>query len=86
MAIKATSPGKATPDPLDRAAQALAAAVLVHGVREARAGNSEAIYWLHTSGAAFYARLAGYEDTTTTLVKIAKTCRPRIRCEPRARR
>ena len=86
MKARTITIGKATPDPLDRAAQALAAAVLVHSVREAWAGTSEAAYWMHTSGAVFYARLAGYEDTTTTLVKIAKTCRPRIRCEPRARR
>ena len=56
-------------------AQRLAAAVLALGVAEALAGDPAAIYWLFTADCAFYANLAGY-DETRHLVKVARRCQP----------
>jgi hypothetical protein len=56
-------------------AQRLAAAVLALGVAEALAGDPAAIYWLFTADCAFYANLAGY-DETRPLVTVARRCEP----------
>ena len=81
MKARTITIGKATPDPRNQAAGLLAAAVLVHGVKDAKAGNPQAIYWLHTASAAFYARLAGHDDTGP-LVKLATGCKPKWIREP----
>jgi len=56
-------------------AQRLAVAVLVDVITEALQGSPQAIYWLYSSDAAFYANLAGY-DETGHLVKVARHCQP----------
>lgn len=56
-------------------AQRLAAAVLAQGVAEALQGSPAAIYWLFTADCAFYASLAGH-DETRPLVTVARRCEP----------
>jgi len=56
-------------------AQRLAAAVLVDCIKDALQGNPAAIYWLYSSDAAYYANLAGY-DESKHLVKMARHCQP----------
>lgn len=55
-------------------AQRLAVAVLVDCITEALEGSPEAIYWLYSKDAAFYANLAGY-DETKRLVTVARRCK-----------
>ena len=56
-------------------AQRLAAAVLVDCIKDALQGNPAAIYWLYSSDAAYYANLAGY-DETGHLIHVARRCHP----------
>jgi hypothetical protein len=55
--------------------------VIIQAVKDAKQGNTQAIYWLYSTDAAFYVQLAGHE-TTVPLAKIADTCRPKIAGEP----
>lgn len=56
-------------------AQRLAAAVLTGAVTDALSGAPDAIYWLYSSQAAYYANMAGY-DETGHLVTVARRCQP----------
>lgn len=56
-------------------AERLAAAVLAAALTDALSGQAEAIYWLLTTDAAFYANLAG-RDNSGQLVGVARKCRP----------
>lgn len=56
-------------------AQRLAAAVLIDAITEALQGRPDAIYWLYSSDAAYYANLAGY-DETGHLISVARRCQP----------
>jgi hypothetical protein len=65
-----------TPQIIDSVgAQQLAAAVIAQGVAAALGGEPEAIYWLYSDSAAYFASLAGY-DESGHLVKVARKCRP----------
>ena len=64
------------PSKLDReGAQRLAAAVVAAALADALQGSPEAIYWLYSVDAAFYASLAG-RDNTRPLVRAARKCQP----------
>ena len=56
-------------------AQRLAAAVLIDVITEALQGRPDAIYWLYSQDAAYYATLAGY-DETGHLIRVARRCQP----------
>lgn len=56
-------------------AQRLAAAVLVDAVADALGGAPDAIYWLYSWQAAYYASMTGY-DNTGHLVTVARRCQP----------
>jgi len=64
------------PSEIDReSAQRLAAAVVAAAMVDALQGSPEAIYWLYSVAAAFYAALAG-RDNIRPLVRAARKCQP----------
>lgn len=56
-------------------AQRLAAAVITNALADALRGDPAAIYWLWTADAAFWANVAGY-DESKHLVNLARRCNP----------